>query len=61
MDNEKNINELSSIVEKNGKTEVKIKIKDGKNYLTFKLKNKRNVDRKSVNTIKKIDISTIIH
>ena len=55
------INEISSLIEKEGLTEVKIKVKDKDNELVFKLKNKRLVDRKSINTLKNQDISTIIH
>ncbi len=55
------INEISSLIEKKGLTEVKIKVKDQDNDLVFKLKNKRLVDRKSINMLKNQDISTIIH
>ena len=57
----KKINEISNLIKKDGTTEVKIKIKDGDEKLTFKLKDKRLVDRKSVNTLKKQDILTTIH
>ena len=55
------IHKISSLIEKKGLTEVKIKVKDKDNELVFKLKNKRLVDRKSINTLKNQDISTIIH
>ena len=55
------INEISNFIKKDGTTEVKINIKDGDKKLIFKLKNKRLVDRKSVNTLKKQDILTTIH
>ena len=55
------INEISNFIKNEGTTEVKINIKDGDNKLVFKLKNKRFVDRKSVNTLKKQDILTTIH
>ena len=54
-------NPSSNFIKKNGTTEVKINIKDGDKKLVFKLKNKRFVDRKSVNTLKKQDILTTIH
>ena len=57
----KQINEISNLVANKGKTEVTIKVKDIDNELVFKLKNKRLVDRKSINTLKNQDISTIIH
>ncbi len=55
------INEISNFIKKDGTTEVKINIKDGDKKFVFKLKNKRFVDRKSVNTLKKQDILTTIH
>jgi DNA polymerase-3 subunit alpha len=55
------IHKISSLIKKKGLTEVKIKVKDKDNELVFKLKNKRIVDRKSINTLKNQDISTIIH
>ena len=51
----------SNLIKKGGTTEVKIKIKDGDEKLTFKLKDKRLVDRKSLNKLKKQDILTTIH
>ena len=56
-----NIKDISSYIKKDGATNVKIKIKDGNKNLIFKLKNKRLVDRKSVNTLKKQGILTTIH
>ena len=55
------INEISNLIKKEGSTEVKIKIKDADEKLTFKLKNKRYVNRKSVNILKKQDILITIH
>jgi len=55
------INEISNFIKNEGTTEVKINIKDGDKKLVFKLKNKRLVDRKTVNTLKKQDILTTIH
>ena len=49
------------MLNKAGNTEVKIEIKDQENHLIFKLKNKRQVDRKSLNTLKNQGISTTIH
>jgi len=57
----KQIKEIANFVNKNGSTEVKVKIKDKNNELTFKLKNKRNVDRKSINILKNRNILTTIH
>ena len=55
----KKINEILNLVKKEGKTEVKIKIKDQNKNLVFMLKNKRLVDRKSINMLKNQDILTI--
>ena len=55
------INEISNLVKKEGKTEVMIKIVDNENELVFKLKNKRTIDRKTINTLKNQDILTTIH
>ena len=55
------IKEISNHFIKDGDTEVKISIKNkDKNYV-FKLKNKRSVDRKSLNLLKKHDISSVIY
>ena len=55
------IKEISKYFIKDGDTEVKISIKNkDKNYV-FKLKNKRSVDRKSLNLLKKHDISSVIY
>jgi len=55
------INDISNYIKKDGTTNVKIKIKDGNKNLIFKLKNKRLVDKKSLNMLKKQDILTTIH
>ena len=55
------IKEISNHFIEDGDTEVKISIKNkDKNYV-FKLKNKRLVDRKSLNLLKKHDISSVIY
>ena len=54
------IDKISNIIKNKGSTEVKINLNDGKNELLFKLKNKRFIDRKSINLLRKDDISTII-
>ena len=57
----KDINQISKLVEEKGTTEVKINISDENKDISFKLKNKRLIDRKSINTLRNKDISTIIH
>ena len=61
LNNPKQLKEISNLISNVGKTEVKIKIKDKKQELTFKLTNKREVDRKSLNILKKQDILTTIN
>jgi DNA polymerase-3 subunit alpha len=56
----KEIDKISDFVKKEGSTEVKINLEDNDNQLIFKLKNKRLIDRKSINNIRKHDITTII-
>ena len=56
INNVNKINEISNLVDKKGKTEVKIKIKEQNKDFVFKLKEKRLVDRKSINRLKNQDI-----
>ena len=56
-----NIDEISKIISIKGNTEVKFKIKNNENSLVFKLKNKRQIDRKLINILKKYNISTNIN
>ena len=58
--NEKYLNQVQKILEKNGQTQVIIKILDQDNKLVFNLKNKRLVDRKNLNLLKNQGISTNI-
>ena len=54
------LDKINKILYKNGKTNVKISITvDEKNY-AFKLRNKRLVDRKHINLLKKQGINTNI-
>ena len=57
----KDIDKISSILRKEGQTEVKINITDKKKDISLKLKNKRHIDRKSINILRNRDISAIIH
>ena len=57
---EKYLNHVQKILEKNGQTQVIIKILDQGNKLVFNLKNKRLVDRKNLNLLKNQGISTSI-
>ena len=57
---EKYLNQVQKILEKNGQTQVIIKILDQDNKLVFNLKNRRLVDRKNLNLLKNQGISTNI-
>ena len=61
LNSKSNIDDIARIISNNGSTEVKIKIKDKENNLVFKLKNKRHVERKLINILKKHNISTNIY
>jgi DNA polymerase-3 subunit alpha len=55
------VNEISKILNKDGKTIVNINLQGDDKILKFKLKNTRNLDRKLLNILRKKDIlSTII-
>ena len=57
LKNLKQIEEISDLIKNEGSTEIKISVKDQNKNILFKLKNKRYIDRKSLNIIKKHDIS----
>ena len=61
LNSETNIDEIARVISNKGNTEVKIKIKHKENNLVFKLKNKRQIERKSINILKKHNISTNIN
>jgi len=61
LNSKSNIDDIARIISNNGGTEVKIKIKDKEKNLVFKLKNKRHVERKLINILKKHNISTNIY
>ena len=54
------LEQISKILNDNGETTVKIKLRDHDKEFSFKLKNKRNIDRKMVNILRNQEISTII-
>ena len=54
------IDEISKILKEDGKTLVNICLKTDDKSLTFRLKNMRNLDRKSLNLLRKREISAII-
>jgi DNA polymerase-3 subunit alpha len=55
------VNEISKILDKDGKTSININLINNNKILNFKLKNNRNLDRKSLNLLRKREIlSTIV-
>jgi len=54
------IEEISKLLNEDGKTSVNINIPDGDKKLNFKLKNTRDLDRKSLNLLRKREISSSI-
>jgi DNA polymerase III subunit alpha len=55
------VNEISKILDKDGKTSININLINDNKILNFKLKKNRNLDRKSLNLLRKREIlSTII-
>jgi DNA polymerase-3 subunit alpha len=55
------VNEISKILDKDGKTSININLINNNKILNFKLKNNRNLDRKSLNLLRKKEIlSTIV-
>ncbi len=61
LKNDTDLNDLSTkLINKDGKSNIKIEFNDFDHKLTFKLKNRRKVDRKLINLIKNKDISAII-
>ncbi|MDC1248107.1 DNA polymerase III subunit alpha [Pelagibacteraceae bacterium] len=55
------IEKISKLLGKEGTTEVKINLNTNDNNISFKLKNRRLIDRKAINLLRKDDISVIIH
>jgi DNA polymerase III subunit alpha len=54
------INEISKLLKEDGKTAVNINVINDNKNLKFRLKNTRNLDRKSLNLLRKRDISSTI-
>jgi len=52
---------IERIFDKNGKTSVDILIKNNNQNFSFKLKNMKNIERKSLETLKNKGISLIIN
>jgi len=61
LDNIEQLNMIERIFDKNGKTSVDILIKNNNQNFSFKLKNMKNIERKSLETLKNKGISLIIN
>jgi len=61
LKSEEEVNEISKFIHENGKTSVNINLVIDDKFLKFKLKNTRNLDRKSLNLIRKREISSTIN
>ena len=57
---DKELNEISNLLKEKGKTKVSINLLTGDKSLKFRLKNERNLNRKSLNLLRKMDISSTI-
>ena len=55
------VNEISKLLNEDGKTIVNISLTENDKKLEFRLKNPKNLDRKSLNLLRKIDISITIN
>ena len=61
VNSSKNLDEISKILAKEGKTDINIRMVVDEKILEFKLKNLRNLDRKSLNLLRKREISSTIN
>ena len=61
MNSNENIDIISKSIADEGKTEVYLNIPIDEKNLKFKLKNTRNLDRKSLNLLRKREISSVIN
>ena len=57
---DKELNEISNLLKEKGKTKVNINLLTSDKSLKFRLKNERNLNRKSLNLLRKMDISSTI-
>ncbi|MDA9186618.1 DNA polymerase III subunit alpha [Candidatus Pelagibacter sp.] len=61
VNSSENLDEISKILSDEGKTNVNIRMVVNNKTLNFKLKNTRNLDRKSLNLLRKREISSTIN
>jgi len=55
------LNEIANLLKEDGKTIVNFNLRENGKIIKFKLKNTRNLDRKSLNLLRKREISSTIH
>ena len=60
VNNDENLETISKILNEDGKTEINLNMKVNDKNLKFKLKKTRNLDRKSLNLLRKREISSTI-
>ena len=60
VNNDENLKTISRIINEDGKTEINFNMKVNDKTLKFKLKKTRNLDRKSLNLLRKREISSTI-
>ena len=61
LENIEQLKKIDNIFKTNGKTDVNIFIKDNNQNLSFKFKTMKNIERKSLETLKNKGISLIIN
>ena len=61
VNSNENLDTISKSLTEDGKTEVHLNITIDDKTLKFKLKNTRNLDRKSLNLLRKREISSVIN
>ena len=61
VNSNENLDTISKSLTEDGKTEVHLNIPIGDKTLKFKLKNMRNLDRKSLNLLRKREITSVIN
>ncbi|MDA8727461.1 hypothetical protein N9M33_05420, partial [Candidatus Pelagibacter bacterium] len=61
VNSSENLDEISKLLTEEGKTDVNIRMVLNEKILEFKLKNARNLDRKSLNLLRKREILSTIN
>ena len=61
VNSSENLDEISKLLAEEGKTDVNIRMVVDEKILEFRLKNSRNLDRKSLNLLRKREISSTIN